>query len=88
MAEPREAGWMPRLPKTASVEPVRLPVTRWSFASHLNPSASTCLSAACLRILNCLFSESSWCWEPFLPQVFLLLSSCVEPILISGTRCG
>jgi hypothetical protein len=46
MAKPREVGWVARLPKGASVRAFRIPVTRWHFASHLNPSASSCLFSA------------------------------------------
>lgn len=46
MAKPQEAGWVPRLPERASVGAFRIPVTRWHFASHLNPSASSCLFSA------------------------------------------
>ena len=44
MAKPWEAGWVPRLLKEVSVGAFRIPVTRWHFASHLNPSASSCPS--------------------------------------------
>lgn len=48
MAKPREAGWVPRLPNSVSVVVFRIPVTRWSFASHLNPSALPCPFSACV----------------------------------------
>jgi hypothetical protein len=45
MVKPWGAGWVPRLPEVVSVGAFRIPVTRWHFASHLNPSASSCPSS-------------------------------------------